>query len=811
MKRFKFFLALPIFILVHVVAFGQASSMGNSGKITGVITDKESKEAIPYVSVLLSSLNGEWKDAMVSNEQGEFSMSLPDKGKYKILIKCTGYESHEEELVGDASRIYSFELKPDSRELEEVVVVARRKLIKLNSSGLTYDMAKDIRSQAEDLLTALRRVPMVIVDGEGNIRVKGTSNFTIYLNGKPFRMANLNPKQVLRTISASSIERIEVITQPDASYDTEIGSTVVNIITKRKGVDGYGVYLSAGAKTQPKTEGAIAYNLVANKLKLSVGYNYEMDKHINQPIGSERQISLSNGIKNSLSTKAEATGRFIHHTGRAMLEYDIDSTNLVYADAHMQLTNTDYYGDWHKIFREGGAEKKSTISPRAYSNDGAVEANVIYRNLNKQSKKEALSVGYRFSYNPDNRNMEVVRDEDVKSFHKSTSEGGLYEHTLKADALLYGDNRTTVKAGALGVVRLSDANPRYYTKSKENEEWKALNSEGTNEIRYNHNHIAGYANASSRIGPVAVNLGARVERVLDKLIYPGREEENKQATHTNIIPRLSLSSQLSQNIQIGASYNYSIQRPSIWTLNPYVNKHDDYSVSFGNPNLTAQKSHHVEVSGMAFGENYFLNLSVDYNEVKDPVFNVAEVDPKNPSTVVKTYKNGERFRNITSSLALNYRPTSKLSTNLFLNGGHLAFYGEEGKLLQQDLIYNLSLNADWTLHEKIALGGTYMYTQASPSLGVRTKHNYSCSFYVTTKLLKDKLSVTLNVRNPFKKYNRLHTTEWGEGFEQERFNDITARSFGVKMAYNFGSGKRSTVKRNKSLMNTDLDRATGVR
>lgn len=160
---------------------------------------------------------------------------------------------------------------------------------------------------------------------------------------------------------------------------------------------------------------------------------------------------------------------------------------------------------------------------------------------------------------------------------------------------------------------------------------------------------------------------------------------------------------------------------------------------------------------------------------------------------------------------LNYRPTEKLSANIFLNGGYLAFYGDKGALLQKDLVYNLSLNADRNPRKNVSLGGNYTYTQAPPQLGVRTKHNYSCSFYVTTKLLKDKLSVTLDVRNPFKKYSRLQTSEWGDGFYQERFNDITARSLGLKVAYSFGSGKKSTVQRNKSLENTDLDRSTGVK
>ena len=123
------------------------------------------------------------------------------------------------------------------RTLDEVQVVARRKLIKLSPKGLTYDMKNDVLAQTDNLLFALRKVPLVTVDGEGNIRVKGSSNFSVYINGSPSRVASMNPTEVLRGIPASSVKGIEVITQVDARYDASAGDAIINIITESKSLD----------------------------------------------------------------------------------------------------------------------------------------------------------------------------------------------------------------------------------------------------------------------------------------------------------------------------------------------------------------------------------------------------------------------------------------------------------------------------------------------------------------------------------------------------------------------------------------------
>ena len=122
----------------------------------------------------------------------------------------------------------------------------------------------------------------------------------------------------------------------------------------------------------------------------------------------------------------------------------------------------------------------------------------------------------------------------------------------------------------------------------------------------------------------------------------------------------------------------------------------------------------------------------------------------------------------------------------------------------------LSKTLDFDISESLSAGAGCGYTQSTPDWRQYSSHTYYYSFYVKKTFCDKKLDVTLQINNPFNKYSRLKTDEWGDYFRQTHTNDITARSLGLRLSYQFGSGKRSEVKRNRNLKTDDLDISTGV-
>ena len=176
-------------------------------------------EAIPYASVSIHSLlDSAVVDYAITTDEGVFVSNKVGEGDtFFIRVSSIGYLT-EQRLFSELTSLsdISIALQPDCMLLDEVVVAGRKKLVSLTPQGVSYAMANDPKSQVEDLLTALRRVPMLTVDGLGKLMVKGGSNYSIYLNGRPFKSANLDPTQVLSSIPAANVLRVEIITNPDA-------------------------------------------------------------------------------------------------------------------------------------------------------------------------------------------------------------------------------------------------------------------------------------------------------------------------------------------------------------------------------------------------------------------------------------------------------------------------------------------------------------------------------------------------------------------------------------------------------------------
>lgn len=203
-----------ILCLFTGILYSQNTANGNPYGLSGVVKDSVTGDVIPYATVEVASNDTSCRTVGYTDSQGRFSIILPECDSLTVNVGFTDYLPATRQIThsthGDDT--LTFYLTPGGKELGEVAVYGYRQFVKLMPSGFSYDIGKDLRSKSEDLLTAMRRVPMVVVDGEGKITVKGKTNFSVYLNGKPFNMANADPTQVLQSIPAANIAKIEMIT-----------------------------------------------------------------------------------------------------------------------------------------------------------------------------------------------------------------------------------------------------------------------------------------------------------------------------------------------------------------------------------------------------------------------------------------------------------------------------------------------------------------------------------------------------------------------------------------------------------------------
>ena len=212
--------------------------------VKGVVADEATKEGEQYATMKITPVADSTATAAlaVTERDGGFSMTLKAAGRYRIMVNAMGKQPVVREFAVSAGHpqalLDTLYIKEATNVLGGVEIVAQKPLVKADIDKITYDIEEDPDSKTNNVLEMLRKVPMVTVDGDENIKVNGSAGFKVYVNGRPNNMMSKNPKDVLKSMPASSIKKIEVITNPGPKYDAEGVGGILNIVTVGKGIEG---------------------------------------------------------------------------------------------------------------------------------------------------------------------------------------------------------------------------------------------------------------------------------------------------------------------------------------------------------------------------------------------------------------------------------------------------------------------------------------------------------------------------------------------------------------------------------------------
>src|SRR6185437_14730358 len=247
-----FFCCLPVMSLAQITP--------QILTVKGITIDSATNKPLGYVTVaLLDAATQKSVRGGLTGDDGSFQLKSVTGKAYQLSLVSVGYKSKVLKISGtdaviDLGRVM---LSPSSNQLNEVAVTAVKPLMKRDVDGITYDVQSDPDSQALSVLDMMRKVPLISVDGNDNIKLRGNGNYKILINGKESALVAKNPSDVLKSMPATNIEKIEVITTPPAKYDAEGLAGIINIITKRNADQGY----NFGINTRSNTIFGAGYNL----------------------------------------------------------------------------------------------------------------------------------------------------------------------------------------------------------------------------------------------------------------------------------------------------------------------------------------------------------------------------------------------------------------------------------------------------------------------------------------------------------------------------------------------------------------------
>lgn len=688
-----------------------------------------------------------------------------------------------------------------NKELEGVVIKAQKQLIKQEIDRIAYDVQSDEESKTQTVIDMLRKVPMVTVDGQDNILVKGNSSFKVYKNGHLDPSLTKNAKEVLKAMPATMVKRIEVITDPGAREDAEGVDAILNIVmvngSKMQGITGV-VSASYTSLNHPNFYTSLTGQM--GKLLLSVDYGFSKMTDKDSYNRTEVDRTYLNTGNRMLSNSESSNPGDIHYTN-LNASYDIDSLNLISASLGGYFYKLNVQGDGSTWL--GHDDQPIYSYNNHYWMPGyqhhSWNGRLDYEHKT-QRKGERLTLSYMLALTRQHTDQENTYTELMNvpfpySGSMMKERERFTEHTFQADWLRPLGKGHQLEIGAKYIDRNNN--------SHNTQDFYDTDMLTSNEFQHTTRVLAGYADYIYKRNKWSARAGLRYEYSFMQGSYPDGKGESFNKHLGDWVPQATLKYQLTDAQSLKLNYTTSINRPGISYLNPAASITPTV-VSQGNPNL---ESSHTQRLSLIY--SYILpKLTFQFA----PAYSfssggISSVQTAKGDVRYTTYDNILRYRRFSVEQYVQWKPFD--GTTLIINNNLRYEHNENPNLGYcthgwSDIGYvHLTQKLPWKLRLYLSVNGKIGHSPSGVYYIQHSWYNYYASLQ-RSFLKGDRLTVRLGANSPFDKYlpSVAETVNGNYRDYQQSWN--RGRCFTISVNWRFGSLKSSVKKTEHSIENDDV-------
>jgi outer membrane receptor protein involved in Fe transport len=656
----------------------------------------------------------------------------------------------------------------------------------------------------------------VTVDIDGTLSMRGSSNVTILVDGKPSGLSGLSSSAILEQIPASSIERIEVITNPSAKYDPDGMSGIINIIMKKKKEKGYNGMISVTTGTGNKYNGSVNMNFRREKLNLFGSYDMRQNKRKGNS-HFQRQ-TIFNDTLTFLDTYENSSNNGLSNNIRGGFDYLFNDFNSVTLSLFTNVSygNDDEYGK--------SAELDSIMQPYSYydnfnkerSNDKSSDYNLNYRKTYEKKGKE-WTIDAIYSSSASNEHN-YITTQFYDSQHIPVSDLPLLRHTLtdetsnvftiQSDYINPLSEKSRLEAGFKSIIRAIDSDYKcdsFVYNGFNKWQYDSLQS---NLFVYNEQLHSAYGIFSGSVTNLEYQAGLRFEQAFTRSSQK-TSNENFTNDYFNVFPTLHLSYKIKNNNSLQLSYSRRINRPSAHHLNPFVDKSMVSVYHFGNPRLTPEYVNTYEAGYLKYWDKTSLNTTAFYRQINDIIQRYVYLVQINDSTQIQYATEKNMSRGISYGLEVVLQQDIFKWWNINLNYSYfrnkIEGDADGTALTNSNYTWNTKLNSSMTVWKNldIQLIGNYR----APMVNIQgvMQAMYNVDVALKKDFFRGNMSVSIRASDIFntQQFN-MHRT--GEGLIIDMKRKRESRIVYIGLTYRINGGiKQKEKKRQEGEGQEEMD------
>ena len=819
-------------LILMLALCAKAQNTQHSYTITGVVADSVTHEGEPYATLTIARADSAAKPVKqaLTDIKGRFSISSSGTGSYLLMVRSMGRKPMQRAYTVDATTrtidLGTLLLQDGGNQLETVEVVAYKPLVKADVDKIAYSVEDDPEANTNTVIEMLKKVPMVTVDGQDNIRVNGNSSFKIYVNGKPNNMMTKNPKEVLKSMPASSIKKIEVITNPGPKYDAEGVGGILNIVTEGKGPEGYNATFS-GRASNSSYGGGLYATVKQGKLTMSVNYNASSNHSPKGYTYSDRsQIGTDGTVTSSTVADGYTKGHSLWQGGDIEASYEIDTLRLITGSFSLSkfTSKRDALNTAFSTVPATGQRLYGYRSPsHSKENWDDYSASLDYQR-SFSVKDRLLTLSYRLESSPstsDSRYLYTDREaaDDWQTFidrmrdQRMDGDENTMEHTFQIDYTTPFAKHHTWEAGVKYILRRNKSdNDRYNLGTGDKDE--TYDSDNSSHYRHHNDILAAYTGYGLTLDKWSARLGLRYEHTLQKVEYLLGRGTNFHKNFDDLVPSARLGYKFSDATNLSLGYKMRINRPGIWYLNPYLDDRIPDAISQGNPNLDTEKSHAVDLQFSSYNSKLTYTLTGTYRFVNNSIESVDRLvndrdieglpNPTGKDVIYSSYANIGHIQYAGLMAYANWTPIT--NTRITLNGSVGYSHMSDGQSLRN---HGWCTNIDASLQQTFAktwiFNASYYVQTPQPTLQGKDARYQWYNFSLNKSFMDKRLTLTAYIINPFgKRYFCYRSETVADNFRTTASSSWCQLYYGVSVRFRIGKLKASVKHTERTVENNDV-------
>jgi hypothetical protein len=776
--------------------------------ISGNVKDDQGKNAAGASVALKKARDSSVVKLGITNAEGRYEFAGIHPGKYFINVSHVGFTSFTTpafEVSGGGYSVPDAALTKASGNLKEVVVTSRKPIIEVKADKIVMNVEGSINAVGQDALELLRKSPGVMVDKDDNLSLSGKNGVQVYIDGRPTPLSGKDLSDYLKTIQSSSIESIELITNPSAKYEAAGNAGIINIKLKKNKSFGTNGSVNAGYNigTYPKYNGGFSLNHRNAHINAFGNYTYNDNKN-------ESNISLYRKQLDTLfNQNSVITSRSKTHNFKAGMDYFLNKKTTVGVMVNGNISDNDIGNYSHtpiSYVPDDKLQKILVADNSSKSKRDNINGNLNYRYADTSGHELNMDADYGW-YRIRSNQMQPNYYYDPTGSHITDS--NVYNMIAPTDINIYSfktDYEQNFKKGRLGL----GGKISYVTSDNDFDSYhvlheiKNLDSGASNRFNYKENINAIYANYNRTFkGGFVVQAGLRVENTNSKGHSNGYKWTNGYVSYdsvferhyTDLFPSAGITYNKNPMKQWSLNYSKRIDRPAYQDLNPFEFRLDEYTFQKGNTQLRPQYTNSI---GLTYMYKYKLTTTLNYSHVKDVFTQLVDTADRSKAFLTKKNLATQDITSLNISYPFQYKWYSVFGN---LNAYYSKFKADfgTGRTVNLD-VYAFNFYAQNSFRLGKGWTGELSGWYTSPSIWqgtFKTRPIWSVDGGIQKTVLQGKGTVKAAVSDIFKTLHWSSTSDFA-GQHLEAKGGFESRQFKLSFTYRFGSNEVKAARQRKT-------------